>query len=98
MPGTGSLTGSSDAVPESDEAPVTTCSDHSEQILQELQQLNGNLGSWFGSGAAPAFGGVTVQVTFSLFFAAFAGGFCLTSLSRLCAYAVKNILKLLGRP
>lgn len=100
LPGTGSLTGSSDAVPESDEAPVTTYSDHSEQILQELQQLNGNLESWFrdpGGHHAPVFEGVTVQVMLSLFFAAFIGGFCLASLSRLCAYAVRNIRKLLGR-
>lgn len=100
LPGTDSLTGSSDAedVPGSDEAPVIIYSDHSEQILQELQRLNGNLEYWFQSPERPAsvFSGVTIETMFSLFFAAFIGGFCLISVSRLIAYLVKKINELFG--
>lgn len=102
MPGTGSLTGSDEegegtGAPSQSEAPVSSGCDCS-QVVAELQRLEDSLGSWVGSpGDGPAFGGVTVQVMFSLFFAAFAGGFCLSSLVRISAYAVRVVRKLLGR-
>lgn len=73
--------------------------DHSGQVLQELQRLNGNLESWFQVqvGPTPTFNGVTVDIMLGLFFAAFAGGFVLTSVSRLVAYLVKKINELFGK-
>lgn len=85
-------------VPSQSELSVAPCGCDCGQVVQELQHLEGRLESWVGSpGDGPAFVGATVRVMFSLFFAAFIGGFCLASLSRLCAYAVRNIRKLFGR-
>lgn len=100
-PATDSLTESAEAedLPGSDEAPVIIYSDYSEQILQELQRLNGNLECWFQSpteSPVSVFNGVTIETMISLFFAAFIGGFCLISVSRLIAYLVKKIVELFG--
>lgn len=98
MPGTDSLTESAEAedLTETDEAPVIIYSDYSEQILQELERLNGNLECWVQSPERPVtvFKGATIETMFSLFFAAFIGGFCLISVSRLTAYLIKKINKL----
>lgn len=101
MPVTDSLTESAEAEnpPESIESPVIICSDYSEQILQELQRLNGNLEYWMQSPEHPVtvFNGVTIETMISLFFAAFIGGFCLISVGRLVAYLIKKINILFGK-
>lgn len=96
LPETDSLTESAENLPESAEAPVIIYSEYSEQILQELQRLNGNLEYWVQSPERPitVFNGATTETMFSLFFAAFIGGFCLISVSRLIAYLIKKINKL----
>lgn len=96
---TDSLTGSADEQTESAESPVVIYSDYSEQILQELQRLNGNLEYWTQSPEHPVtvFNGVTIETMISLFFAAFIGGFCLISVGRLVAYLIKKINVLFGK-
>lgn len=88
IPGTGSESGS-----EQDPVQTVIYTD-SESILQELQRLNSNLEYWFQSPdlyPVSVFNGITINTMFSLFFAAFMGGFCLVSLARIIGIVIRKI-------